>query len=302
MDAVNLFLDLFEWILFLVLLATGFFVGRFLERQHYASIREREKLYAPVLAFGARFPPDMKTPQDARLVCGCVVISSDYFKKFVLGLRNFIGGRSRGYETLLDRGRREATLRMKMEARRMGAKLVVNAFATLGGQVFVHRGLVAKMPDENTLALVLAHEAAHVKLRHPVRSAGRGIAVALVLSAVGMSGGSAGDVASMAGGVTLLSFSRSQESDADREALAAVRRLYGHAGGPTELFALLGSEGRPEAGRVAMLQTHPLSADRIEELAAFAASKGWPADGPRAPMPAALSKIMAPSRAKETKP
>jgi uncharacterized protein YbjQ (UPF0145 family) len=125
-DAANLFFDLFEWFLFLALLAVGFFVGRFLEKQHYASIREREKLYAPVLAFGARFPPDMKTPQEARLVCGCVVISSDYFKKFVLGLRNFIGGRSRGYETLLDRGRREATLRMKMEARRMGAKLVVN--------------------------------------------------------------------------------------------------------------------------------------------------------------------------------
>jgi uncharacterized protein YbjQ (UPF0145 family) len=126
MDAVDIVLELIEWIIFFVLLAVGFFVGRFLENQHYVSIRQREKIYAPVLAFGARFPPDMKTAQDCRLVCGCVVISSDYFKKFVLGLRNFIGGRSRGYETLLDRGRREATLRMKMEARRMGAKMVVN--------------------------------------------------------------------------------------------------------------------------------------------------------------------------------
>jgi predicted Zn-dependent protease len=51
-----------------------------------------------------------------------------------------------------------------------------------------------------------------------------------------------------------------------------------------------------------MLQTHPLSAERIVELEAFAASKGWPADGPRAPMPAALSKIMATSRPRETQP
>lgn len=165
---------------------------------------------------------------------------------------------------------------------------VVNAFATLGGQVFVHRGLVEKMPDENTLALVLAHEVAHVKLRHPVRSAGRGVAVGLVLAAVGFSGGSASDVAGKAGGVTLLSFSRSQEGEADREALAAVHRLYGHGGGPKELFALLGTEGRPDHSRVAMLQTHPLSADRIADLAAYAAAMGWRADGPRAPLPEPL--------------
>ena len=126
MDALDIFLDLFEWILFLVLLAVGFFAGRHLEKKHYASIRRREKEMAAILAFGARFPPDLRTPQDCRLVSGCVVISSDYFKKFVLGLRNFVGGRSRGYETLLDRGRREAALRMKEEARRIGSAMIVN--------------------------------------------------------------------------------------------------------------------------------------------------------------------------------
>lgn len=174
---------------------------------------------------------------------------------------------------------------------------VVNAFATLGGQVFIHRGLIAKMPDENTLALVMAHEVAHVKLRHPVRAAGRGIAVALVLTTVGVSGGSASEVANVAGGLTLLSFSRSQERDADREAIAAVQRIYGHAGGPKELFGLLGSEGRPDSARIAMLQTHPLSADRIGELEAFAKAEGWAMDGARAPLPQALAEIgQAPAR------
>ena len=123
---MDILLDLIDWIVFFVLLGVGFFAGRHLEKKHYASIREREKGLAPVLAFGARFPPDLRTPQDCHLVAGCVVISSDYFKKFVLGLRNFIGGRSRGYETLLDRGRREAALRMKEEARRLGSRMVVN--------------------------------------------------------------------------------------------------------------------------------------------------------------------------------
>jgi predicted Zn-dependent protease len=174
---------------------------------------------------------------------------------------------------------------------RLSDSPMVNAFATLGGQVFIHRGLIARMPDENTLALVMAHEVAHVKLRHPVRAAGRGVAVSLVLAAVGVSGGSAGELANLAGGVTMLSFSRSQESDADREALAAVQKLYGHAGGPKELFALLGSEGRPDAARVALLQTHPLSADRISDLDAFARSRSWAADGQRTALPQGLAKL-----------
>lgn len=126
MDALDIFFELFEWILFFVLLAIGFFAGRWQEKRHYDSIRRREKELASIIAVGARFPPDMRTRQQCHLVTGCVVVSSDYFKKFVLGLRNFIGGRSRGYETLLDRGRREAALRMKEEAKKLGSRLIVN--------------------------------------------------------------------------------------------------------------------------------------------------------------------------------
>jgi len=42
-----------------------------------------------------------------------VVVSSDYFRSLLAGLRNLIGGSVRSFETLLDRGRREAVLRMK---------------------------------------------------------------------------------------------------------------------------------------------------------------------------------------------
>lgn len=118
--------EFLNWIIFLVLLALGYFVGRWKERAHFKSIREREAQYADVLAFAVRFPPDVVTPQDCRLVAGSVVISSDYFKQFVAGLRTLIGGRLSSYESLLDRARREATLRMKEEAHRFGSKLVIN--------------------------------------------------------------------------------------------------------------------------------------------------------------------------------
>ena len=63
---------------------------------------------------------------DSALVCGSVVISIDFFKKFVAGLRDLVGGRVSSYESLLERARREALLRMKTEARSIGAKSVWN--------------------------------------------------------------------------------------------------------------------------------------------------------------------------------
>ena len=118
-------LDLIELGLFITLLIVGFFAGTIVEKRHYASIRKREGEYADVLAFAVRFPPDRVTPQRAFLVHGTVVISSDYFKTFVAGLRNLFGGRMRTYETLMERARREALLRLKHDARRQGAKLVI---------------------------------------------------------------------------------------------------------------------------------------------------------------------------------
>jgi len=118
-------LALFELGVLATLLVIGFFCGRIIERNHYASIRSRERQYGDVKAFTMRFPPDPVTPQHAFLVTGTVVVSADYFKTFVAGLRNLFGGRYRAYETLMERARREALLRLKADARRRGASLVV---------------------------------------------------------------------------------------------------------------------------------------------------------------------------------
>ena len=55
------------------------------------------------------------------LVTGECVISGDYFKNFVAGLKNLFGGRLTTFESVIDRGRREAILRMREKAR--GANL-----------------------------------------------------------------------------------------------------------------------------------------------------------------------------------
>jgi len=114
-----------DLIIFVALLATGYTVGRIAERRHYRSILAREKEMANVMVFTNRFPPLTQQASQA-LVTGSVVISEDYFKRVVSGLQSLFGGRLRAYESLLDRARREAVLRMKKEARDKGAKIIIN--------------------------------------------------------------------------------------------------------------------------------------------------------------------------------
>jgi len=114
-----------DLIIFLALLATGYTVGRIAERRHYRSILAREKEMANVLVFTNRFPPLTQQASQA-LVTGSVVVSEDYFKRVVSGLQSLFGGRLRAYESLLDRARREAVLRMKQEARDKGARMIIN--------------------------------------------------------------------------------------------------------------------------------------------------------------------------------
>ena len=61
-------------------------------------------------------PLNVQNISTCRLVNGSVVISIDYFKRFLASLINIFGGNIGAYETLLDRARREAILRMKEDA------------------------------------------------------------------------------------------------------------------------------------------------------------------------------------------
>ncbi|MCB1628914.1 MAG: YbjQ family protein [Xanthomonadales bacterium] len=115
-----------ELIVGLTLLVIGVIFGQLNERSHYRDIERREKLYRRILVLPERFVPEAIQADDTRLVTGSVVIASDYFKRVAAGFRQLIGGRMGMYETLLDRARREAILRMKEQAFRCGANTVCN--------------------------------------------------------------------------------------------------------------------------------------------------------------------------------
>jgi len=107
------------------LLVLGYLFGTLAEKRHYRRIREREAGSVGLPVVASRYPPQDRE-YGQHLVRGSVVISSDYFKNFFAGLVNIFGGRVTPYESLLDRARREAVLRMKEQAAELDATYVFN--------------------------------------------------------------------------------------------------------------------------------------------------------------------------------
>lgn len=167
----------------------------------------------------------------------------------------------------------------------------VNAFATLGGQVFVFRGLIERMASENALAMVLAHEIAHAANRDPAAAMGGTLLLQLVLAAVlGNAPDSLEGLVLGPNALLALGFSRAAERRADEDALAAVAALYGHTAGATRIFEILLAEA-DAAEPPAFLSTHPLSAERIAAMTALARRHGWPEEGVLTPLPPALARL-----------
>ena len=115
---------MFDLIILITLIALGYFAGSRAEKKHYRSINKREEAFLYMPAVTVKNISNQGEIEQAKLVAGSVVISVDYFKRILAGLRAIVGGRVKSYETLLDRARREAVLRMKEQVR--SADMIVN--------------------------------------------------------------------------------------------------------------------------------------------------------------------------------
>jgi uncharacterized protein YbjQ (UPF0145 family) len=116
----------FSFIFALLLLLFAFFTGEMIERRHYKDIRSREQRWKRFPAITFRQIPDGWDVEASEMVFGNVVISVDHFKRFLAGLRGIFGGRIKSYESLMDRARREALLRLKKDAMDKGFHAIVN--------------------------------------------------------------------------------------------------------------------------------------------------------------------------------
>jgi len=154
---------------------------------------------------------------------------------------------------------------------------VPNAFATLGGHIFIHQGMLDRVASENAVAMVLAHEMAHIKHRDPLVALGSGLTISLalhtLLGSTGLLSEGGGVVGTAAVKLTHLGFSRRNERAADTAALAALQAHYGHLADAEAFFSSMLCE--EFAQRIALpqfLQTHPDTAARVQTIRGLAAA------------------------------
>ena len=110
-------------------------IGTISERRHFQSIHERERATATLPVIPSALSDDSRRVASAQLVSGTMVVAPDSFRRFIAGVRKLFGGRLRSYESLLDRARREAILRMKEQAPQADAIVNFRMETTkIGGQ------------------------------------------------------------------------------------------------------------------------------------------------------------------------
>ncbi len=146
---------------------------------------------------------------------------------------------------------------------------VVNAFATLGGNVFFYKGLVQKLKSEQALAMVMAHEIAHIVNRDPITALGRGLSTAIALSAIFGSSDNALIRRFVGSGETLtsLKYSRDHERNADDDGYDWINKLYGHGCGAEELFELFENMSTDDDSNLPeILTTHPYASKRLQRI------------------------------------
>jgi len=153
----------------------------------------------------------------------------------------------------------------------------VNAFAVPGGFIGINVGLIKKAKTQHQLASVLAHEIAHVKLRHGLdlydKAGGVSNLTALSILAGIILGGVSSELgnALIYGGVAsgqqaLISFTRENEYEADRFGMTLLQNAGFDSRGMVEFFKILDRDsGNSGLQNIEYLRTHPVNQNRISE-------------------------------------
>lgn len=147
----------------------------------------------------------------------------------------------------------------------------VNAFALPGGFMYVNRGLLEAVRSEGELAGVMAHEMAHVALRHGTKQATKGSAAQagldILTQILGRNDRRSGQIAGVVGGLGLnaafLHFSRDAEREADQAGAEIMARSGYDPMDMASFFDLLAQQRRSNPGKVEQFfSSHPAPGDR----------------------------------------
>ena len=146
----------------------------------------------------------------------------------------------------------------------------INAMALPGGFLYVNSGLILAADDEAELAGVMAHEIAHVALRHATRAQTRmdmaRIMTAPLIFVGGVPGVIGGELAQIGVPVTFLMFSRDFETEADYFGLQYMYKAGYDPNALITLFEKIKAREKKNPGTMSKaFATHPQTADRIRK-------------------------------------
>ncbi len=140
----------------------------------------------------------------------------------------------------------------------------LNAFTIGGGYVYISSALLAQVDDVAELAGVLAHEIAHVRVRH-IAKAQQNRGLARLASLAAKSGGDS----SVSQGINVsmqIQHTREAEAEADRESIEYMIRSGYSPDGIIRFFQrILAASPRAGEGARPYLFTHPAVHDRIAD-------------------------------------
>jgi predicted Zn-dependent protease len=150
----------------------------------------------------------------------------------------------------------------------------VNAFALPNGQLYVTRGLIALACDTSELSSVLSHEMAHVLARHAVSREDQARQVAASATRAVAEVGSDPNVTALAqeerGKLSMASFSRSQELDADKAGVSISANAHFDPYGAARFLTAMERNAELKAGKTAadprvqdFLSSHPATPERV---------------------------------------
>lgn len=123
-DIIAILMNNFAIVSAVLLFFVGWAFGGLNERKHLARLDKDEQAYRDIIVSSERFYR-VNSQQGSQLVVGNVVVAQDRFKMVIAQFLSIFGKNLMTYETLLERGRREAIVRMKARAHLAGYDAVM---------------------------------------------------------------------------------------------------------------------------------------------------------------------------------
>lgn len=137
-----------------------------------------------------------------------------------------------------------------------------NALALPGDHVMVTSGLIELATSPDMVSAVVAHEIAHLDLRHPTQSAISNLGISATVSII-LGGSSVGDVATL---LTVMSYSRKMEQEADLRGLELLKTHGLRADGMATFFKVMKDKFEKDGDSLIpdWLASHPGLKERAE--------------------------------------